>query len=53
MEFQEDKLHENCLRCGRKLKNPINKKRGYGDVCFKKYMAEHVNDNKKKLFKAE
>lgn len=32
----EQKEHEICLRCGRKLKNPNARKLGYGAVCFKK-----------------
>ena len=32
----EQKEHEICLRCGRKLKNPDARKLGYGAVCFKK-----------------
>lgn len=28
--------HEFCLRCGRKLKNPTARERGYGAVCEKK-----------------
>lgn len=31
-----DKEYDFCLRCGRKLKNAENRKRGYGVVCFKK-----------------
>lgn len=30
------KEHEYCLRCGRKLKNPIARQKGYGAVCEKK-----------------
>ena len=32
----EKKDHEFCLRCGRKLKNPIAREKGYGAVCEKK-----------------
>lgn len=32
----EKKDHEYCLRCGRKLKNPIARKLGYGLVCYRK-----------------
>jgi len=32
----EIKEHEYCLRCGRKLKNPIARQKGYGVVCEKK-----------------
>lgn len=37
-----DKLYDKCLRCGRKLKTEETRKRGYGDICWKK-----VNENKK------
>ena len=38
--------HKYCLRCGRKLKNPKYRERGYGEVCWKK-----IKDVKKrKLF---
>lgn len=32
----EKKEHEFCLRCGRKLKNPIAREKGYGAICEKK-----------------
>ena len=32
----EKKEHEFCLRCGRKLKNPQARERGYGAVCERK-----------------
>lgn len=32
----ETKDHEFCLRCGRRLKNPIAREKGYGAVCEKK-----------------
>lgn len=35
----QGKLHEHCLRCGRKLKNPDAQKLGYGAVCFKKMQS--------------
>lgn len=31
-----NKEHEYCLRCGRKLKNPVARISGYGLVCMKK-----------------
>lgn len=37
-----NKLYDKCLRCGRKLKTEETRKRGYGDICWKK-----VNENKK------
>lgn len=42
----EKKDHEFCLRCGRKLKNPIAREKGYGAVCEKKMQQE----NNTKLF---
>ena len=41
----KSKIHEHCLRCGRKLKNPDAQKLGYGAVCFKK-----MQSSGKKLF---
>ena len=32
----EKKDHEFCLRCGRKLKNPIAREKGYGMICERK-----------------
>lgn len=32
----ETKLFNTCLRCGRKLKNPVYRKLGYGKVCWEK-----------------
>ena len=32
----EKKEHEFCLRCGRKLKNPTAREKGYGAICEKK-----------------
>jgi len=31
-----DKEYEFCLRCGRKLKSPETRLKGYGTVCEKK-----------------
>lgn len=42
----KQKEHEYCLRCGRKLKNPIARLQGYGVVCARKMQTEQ----KKKLF---
>lgn len=39
--MMEKKDHEFCLRCGRKLKNPIARERGYGIVCERKLKAEY------------
>lgn len=30
------KEHDRCLRCGRKLKNPEARLKGFGSVCEKK-----------------
>lgn len=46
--IEEAKEHAHCLRCGRKLKNPIARQLGYGTVCMKK-VQEH-NKKFKKLF---
>lgn len=32
--------HEYCLRCGRKLKNPVARERGYGAICVRKMSHE-------------
>lgn len=32
--------HEFCLRCGRRLKNPVARERGYGNICYKKMVVE-------------
>ena len=45
----EKKDHEFCLRCGRKLKSPIAREKGYGAVCEKKMQQE----NSTKLFSPE
>ena len=29
-------MSERCLRCGRRLKDPVSMARGYGAVCFRK-----------------
>lgn len=36
----DNKEHEFCLRCGRKLKNPVAREKGYGTVCEKKMRVE-------------
>lgn len=47
--MMEKKEHEFCLRCGRKLKNPTAREKGYGVVCEKKMrMIQHP-----KLFNME
>ena len=47
--MQEKKDHEFCLRCGRKLKNPVAREKGYGTVCEKKIKI----DMSRKLFKVD
>ena len=42
----KNKEYEYCLRCGRKLKNAEARKKGFGEVCYKKMLVEH----KKRLF---
>ena len=32
--------YEKCRRCGRKLKNPLWRKIGYGATCYKKMCEE-------------
>ena len=39
----EKKDHEFCLRCGRKLKNPIAREKGYGVVCERKMRIDMNN----------
>ena len=39
----EKKDHEFCLRCGRKLKNPMAREKGYGVVCAKKMQIDMNN----------
>lgn len=34
--MEDKKDHEFCLRCGRKLKNPAAREKGYGMICEKK-----------------
>lgn len=36
------KEHKNCMRCGRKLKNPKWTKIGYGPTCYKKMMKDSI-----------
>ena len=42
----EKKEHEYCLRCGRKLKTPETREKGFGKICEQKMKVEH----RKKLF---
>lgn len=32
-------LFKYCFRCGRRLKNTETQKRGYGEICWKKHLA--------------
>lgn len=43
----ENKDHEFCIRCGRKLKKPEARAKGYGAVCEKKMRV----DQSTRLFK--
>lgn len=47
----ENKEHEFCLRCGRKLKNPKTRILGLGPVCHRKSLQEY--EQSRKLFDAE
>ena len=38
---ENKKLHNICIRCGRKLKNEENRERGMGKVCWEKYQKEN------------
>ena len=42
MEVKMQKLHETCLRCGRKLKTEQSKELGFGKVCWEKYNSENT-----------
>jgi len=44
---QQSKEYDKCLRCGRKLKTPENRLRGYGKICYQKQITKN---NVKKLF---
>lgn len=35
-----EKEYEYCLRCGRKLKTKLCRKKGYGPICEKKMKAQ-------------
>lgn len=37
------KEHEYCLRCGRKLKTPETRLKGYGSVCEKKMKTTRLH----------
>jgi hypothetical protein len=45
--MEQQKEHEFCLRCGRKLKNPEARLIGMGKVCLQKSKSQ---ENKSRLF---
>ena len=45
-DFSTPEKHTHCVRCGKKLKNPVAQERGYGDICWQK----QLHDNQTKLF---
>lgn len=45
-ESQKTKEYDRCIRCGRKLKNPEYRQRGYGAVCWEK----RIQRKKQSLF---
>ena len=47
----ENKEHEFCLRCGRKLRNPKTRLIGLGPVCERKSLQEY--EQSRKLFATE
>jgi hypothetical protein len=40
-------LHSRCLRCHRKLKNPIFQRIGYGKICLSKCMTLSLEEKEK------
>lgn len=34
--------YSHCLRCGRRLKNPKYRMRGYGEICWEKVKRKKV-----------
>ena len=42
-----EKLHNTCMRCGRKLRSTENRIRGYGDICWSRMKS----DKCRRLFK--
>ena len=42
-----EKEHDYCLRCGRKLKNPEARQKGYGPVCERKIGIRPLIDTMK------
>ena len=35
--------HNRCIRCGKKLKDPVAQERGYGEICWKKHLVDKQN----------
>ena len=46
-EPEDEKEHNYCLRCGRKLKSPDARLLGYGNICYRK---ARTDSTKKSLF---
>jgi hypothetical protein len=40
---KQEKEYQFCLRCGRRLKSPETRLKGYGLVCEKKIKQQHKN----------
>lgn len=36
----KQKEYSRCIRCGRTLKDPISKSRGYGEICWNKHLVD-------------
>jgi hypothetical protein len=34
------KVHETCIRCGRKLTSQVSRERGFGTICWEKYQHQ-------------
>jgi len=43
--------YDYCLRCGKKLTNPISKERGFGSTCFRIKQLEGKNTFNKELLR--
>jgi len=43
--------YDYCLRCGKKLTNPISKERGFGSTCFRIKQLEGKNKFNKELLR--
>ena len=42
-------MSERCLRCGRRLKDPVSMARGYGAVCLRKLRMKKVSRRKVRI----